>query len=223
MDIQYGNPANFHWLWLVPVAVGIAVAALVTVNRRRKRFATSNLTDRIFPATASWGAMLSTLLVTAALMFMTLAIVDIRWGKVWREVPQKGIEVMFVLDVSRSMLAEDVVVDLFSYMPANFVQRAAPSQGEVEDGGHVWQVGTLEAGASALLDVDYAEGPLDAKMAEQAGPTEQGGLDIQIRSSSSGKLAVTGLKQVSAPTTPCRCCLASELHIHACAQHCAWC
>jgi Ca-activated chloride channel family protein len=39
---------------------------------------------------------------------MVLALVDFRWGKVWRDVPQKGIEVMFVLDVSRSMLAEDV-------------------------------------------------------------------------------------------------------------------
>ena len=38
---------------------------------------------------------------------MVLALVDVRWGKVWRDVPQKGIEVMFVLDVSRSMLADD--------------------------------------------------------------------------------------------------------------------
>ena len=39
---------------------------------------------------------------------MVLALMDIRWGKTWQEVPQKGIEVMFALDVSRSMLAEDV-------------------------------------------------------------------------------------------------------------------
>ena len=38
---------------------------------------------------------------------MVIALIDVRWGKVWREVPQKGIEVMFVLDVSRSMLADD--------------------------------------------------------------------------------------------------------------------
>ena len=38
----------------------------------------------------------------------TLALVDIRWGKTWRDVPQKGIDVVFALDVSRSMLADDV-------------------------------------------------------------------------------------------------------------------
>ena len=42
-----------------------------------------------------------------SLGLLAMALTDIRWGKTWREVPQKGIEVMFVLDVSRSMLAED--------------------------------------------------------------------------------------------------------------------
>ncbi|MDA8563584.1 VWA domain-containing protein, partial [Mariniblastus sp.] len=32
---------------------------------------------------------------------------DIRWGKTTREVPQRGLEVVFALDVSRSMLAQD--------------------------------------------------------------------------------------------------------------------
>jgi Ca-activated chloride channel family protein len=45
---------------------------------------------------------------------LCLAMMDIRWGKTWREVPQKGIEVMFVLDVSRSMLAEDVTPNRLS-------------------------------------------------------------------------------------------------------------
>ena len=37
-----------------------------------------------------------------------VALADVRWGKAWREVPQRGIEVVFALDVSRSMLAADV-------------------------------------------------------------------------------------------------------------------
>ena len=39
---------------------------------------------------------------------LVIGLIDVRWGKTWREVPQKGIEVMFVLDISRTMLAEDV-------------------------------------------------------------------------------------------------------------------
>ena len=61
----------------------------------------------MLPLRGSVGRNLATVLATAALALMVVALVDVRWGKVWREVPQKGIEVMFVLDVSRSMLADD--------------------------------------------------------------------------------------------------------------------
>jgi Ca-activated chloride channel family protein len=43
------------------------------------------------------------------MLLLVVCLIDIRWGQVEREIPQKGIEVMFVLDVSRSMLAEDAV------------------------------------------------------------------------------------------------------------------
>ena len=54
------------------------------------------------------------MLITASMSLLCLALLDIRWGKTWREVPQKGIEVMFVLDVSRSMLAEDTAPNRLS-------------------------------------------------------------------------------------------------------------
>jgi Ca-activated chloride channel family protein len=47
------------------------------------------------------------MLTLGALAFLAIALMDLRWGKTSYEVPQKGIEVMFALDVSRSMLAED--------------------------------------------------------------------------------------------------------------------
>jgi len=84
-----------------------AVFAGIARRRARTRFATSNLLRHILPLRGSVGRNLATVLAIAAMALMVVALVDIRWGKVWREVPQKGIEVMFVLDVSRSMLADD--------------------------------------------------------------------------------------------------------------------
>jgi Ca-activated chloride channel family protein len=57
---------------------------------------------------------ISAILIAASLTLLAGANMDIRWGKTWREVPQKGIEVMFVLDVSRSMLAEDAAPNRLS-------------------------------------------------------------------------------------------------------------
>ncbi|TWU39950.1 von Willebrand factor type A domain protein [Novipirellula aureliae] len=107
MDIQYGNPSAFYLLAIV--AVGIGVTAWGTVARRRAamQFATDRQRRRLLPTERSARRWTSAILVTTSLALLAIALSDIRWGKTWREVPQKGIEVMFVLDVSRSMLAED--------------------------------------------------------------------------------------------------------------------
>lgn len=106
-NIQIGNPTQLQWLWLVAVCLGAVVFAAVAQRRARARYATSNLIRRVLPPAQRFRRTAGTALVTGAMLLMVLALVDIRWGKVWRDVPQKGIEVVFVLDVSRSMLADD--------------------------------------------------------------------------------------------------------------------
>ena len=47
-------------------------------------------------------------LVVAVVLFAALAMAQPRWGFEWREVKHKGVDVMVLLDVSKSMLTEDV-------------------------------------------------------------------------------------------------------------------
>lgn len=107
MDIQIGNPTQLVWLWLPVMALVAVLFAAGARRRARMRFATANLVRRVFPTSGKLRTALCAAFVTTAMGLMVLALLDVRWGKVSREVPQKGIEVMFVLDVSRSMLAED--------------------------------------------------------------------------------------------------------------------
>lgn len=106
-DLQVGNLAQLHWLWLVAAALTACVFAAAARYRAQSEFATANLLARVLPPARKARRAAGTALVTLALALMVFALVDVRWGKVSRDVPQKGIEVMFVLDVSRSMLAED--------------------------------------------------------------------------------------------------------------------
>jgi len=106
-DIRFGNLSQLNWLWLVAICVVVAALASIWRRRARRQFATSNLVRQALPQKQTIRRLVGTLLVTAAMAMLVVALIDVRWGKVWREVPQKGIEVMFVLDVSRSMLAED--------------------------------------------------------------------------------------------------------------------
>lgn len=107
MDIQFGNPGNLYLLVIVVLGLGLTAWAGIARMRAATKFATPTQRRRILPPGNSTQQWLSALLVSASLALMAVALTDIRWGKAWHEVPQKGIEVMFVLDVSRSMLAED--------------------------------------------------------------------------------------------------------------------
>jgi Ca-activated chloride channel family protein len=108
MDIQIGSWSNLNLLSIVAAAVVVMVLAFFARRRAAARFATANLVGRMPAFGMSRRQVLKPLLLITALLALVLALLDVRWGKSWREVPQKGMEVMFVLDVSRSMLAEDV-------------------------------------------------------------------------------------------------------------------
>lgn len=108
-EIQIGNFAAIAWL-ISALVVLIAFAIAATMRRQaRRRFATN---DRIAEVFASVGSTshrwLRGSLLLISIVLLSLGLMDWRWGKTQREVPQKGIEIMFLLDVSRSMLAQDV-------------------------------------------------------------------------------------------------------------------
>jgi Ca-activated chloride channel family protein len=107
MDLQIGNPANLYLLAIVAICLALTGYGIVARRRAAMQFATANLRQRMLPAGTRSRQWLSGLLVAGSLTLLVVSLMDLRWGKTWREVPQKGIEVMFVLDVSRSMLAED--------------------------------------------------------------------------------------------------------------------
>lgn len=107
-ELQIGNVQNLQWMWMVMVVVLLAVLSLFWQRRAARRFASSEMLARILPLGSIYRSAVSLALVIGAMVMLVFCMVDVRWGKVEREVPQRGIEVMFVLDVSRSMMAEDV-------------------------------------------------------------------------------------------------------------------
>lgn len=106
-EIEIGNASHLNWLWLAMFVAALSVFSLLWNRHALLKFATPNLIRSIF-VSRRWQWVSSTLLALATILLLVVCLIDIRWGQVQREVPQKGIEVIFVLDVSRSMLAEDV-------------------------------------------------------------------------------------------------------------------
>ena len=117
-DFQFGHVTMLHGLWLVP---GIVLLMLYASRRRRqalRRFIHDSLLARVQGDSRPDPArrVLKGTLVLGAVTLLVIALARPAWNEVVREVTQRGRDVVFLLDVSRSMLAED--------LPPNRLERA---------------------------------------------------------------------------------------------------
>lgn len=105
---RFENPSAFLWLWCVPAVVGLGVY----LARRHERKIASVLGDRLrpfltsslSPARRKWKWMLEVLV----LIFAVIALARPQMGTSQEEIKSQGIELLLAVDVSSSMLAEDV-------------------------------------------------------------------------------------------------------------------
>jgi len=106
--IQFGNPTALWWLALVPVLTLFLGWAYRARRRALARFAAQPLVDRLTrnvrPVARRWKAVL----LVAGILGIILALAQPRWGFEWRQVKRNGVDVFVLLDVSKSMLTEDV-------------------------------------------------------------------------------------------------------------------
>lgn len=102
---------DLRWLNLLWAALAVALLGAWGVWQRRRAlrlFASLRLLPRLTPG-VSWvrgGVRLA--LVTCALLAIAAAAIGPRWGEREQRVGTRGIDVMILLDVSKSMLARDL-------------------------------------------------------------------------------------------------------------------
>ena len=106
--MRFANPSAFDWLWLIPALILLAgVVEYRGRNVMKKAFGT-----KIAPFLTSSVSLpkrrLKFGLKLLALIFFIIAWAQPQMGKSMQEVKARGIEVMAAVDVSTSMLAEDV-------------------------------------------------------------------------------------------------------------------
>jgi Ca-activated chloride channel family protein len=150
-DARFHHLESLHWLWLV---LGLALLIVYAVRARRiawERFAVRSLWDRLMPQANLGRHVMRGALIVSAAALIVIALLDPRWGVRYETMQRRGIDILFVVDVSRSMLAEDVA--------PNRLDRAKQYiEDVIEDlGGD--RVGLISfAGVSALkcpLTIDY--------------------------------------------------------------------
>ena len=150
--MHFGNPAIlFIAGWLIPALAIFYIFA----ERRRKRtmeaFARKEVLDKVTLFYSGRLHRVSVLLTLAAAAFMIVAIARPQWGFYWKENKRKGIDIVIGIDVSRSMLAEDVKPDRLSFVKDEVKDFVKTLKGD--------RVGLIAFSGSAFLQcpltVDY--------------------------------------------------------------------
>lgn len=105
--MQFGN---FHFLlllWLVPALVFFYVYAGMRRQRRIRIFC-GNLHERLNSSLLRGRRRLKAVLIVLSIVLLVTAISRPRWGYQWEDIKRVGVDIIVGVDVSRSMLAEDI-------------------------------------------------------------------------------------------------------------------
>jgi len=106
--MKFGAAENLFWLWLLLPMCAFFIWAL----RRRKtllsRFSQEEMFSQIAGNYDPKKVKLKLLLITLTVVFVLLALARPQWGYRLEEIKRKGVDILLVVDVSRSMLTQDV-------------------------------------------------------------------------------------------------------------------
>jgi len=106
--LKFAHPEWFYALWAVPL---LALLMFWALRRRRamlEKFASSALLHRLMPGFRAGRWKLKTVLWLIAFCLFVIALADPQIGTRLEEVKREGLDIIVALDLSQSMLAEDV-------------------------------------------------------------------------------------------------------------------
>lgn len=99
------------YLWLLlSILFVVLLFALVLFWRKRtqKKFANSVLLEKLSPNKSNSKAVLKLVVLSLALAALVIALVNPKIGTKMETIKREGVDIVFAVDVSKSMLAEDI-------------------------------------------------------------------------------------------------------------------
>ena len=106
--IQLDEKAYFYLLLVIPVLVVLYMLHGLWKRRAQRRFAEARLLRRLAPDRSYFKPQLKFLLLLGALALLVVGLVNPKMGTKLETVKREGVDIVFAVDVSKSMLAEDI-------------------------------------------------------------------------------------------------------------------
>lgn len=128
--IDFAKPWILALLWVVP----LAAAGLVALRARRMRLSEAwisrDMQDRLLPKDGNWRFILQLTLISLGFLCAFIALARPRFGEINETMTRRGRDLVIVLDVSRSMLARDVMPNRLERAKADLIDLVNTLEGD---------------------------------------------------------------------------------------------
>jgi len=105
---QLEDKTYFIYFIAIAVLIFAFVMVLIWKKRKQKQFADANLLDKLSPERSTFKSILKILFIGLGLSFLIIALVNPKMGTKLKTIKREGVDIVFALDVSKSMLAQDI-------------------------------------------------------------------------------------------------------------------
>ncbi|MBS9766118.1 MAG: VWA domain-containing protein [Flavobacteriaceae bacterium] len=102
------EPKYFILFVIIPIIALLFLWSIFWKKRTQKKFADSELLQRLAPTTSMFKSILKFGFLVIGLSFLIIGLTNPKIGTKLETVKRQGIDIVFALDVSKSMLAEDI-------------------------------------------------------------------------------------------------------------------
>lgn len=106
--MRFGEPMYFHFFWLMIPLVLFLMSGFKKKRALIQNFCGPLMAQRLVPDAVWKNQKRRSTFLLLALFFGLLSLTQPRWGYQWEEIRSEGVDIIVALDVSNSMLAQDV-------------------------------------------------------------------------------------------------------------------
>lgn len=188
----FAEPKYLFLILLIPVFFVIQAVVLKLRKRKIRKFGDEELVEQLMPSYSRAKVWLRMSLFSLAFLFFSLGMARPQMGAVLKEHTARGAEVMIVLDVSNSMLAED-------YSP-NRLERAKLAISRVVDKLRDDRIGLVVFAGNSFVQLPITTDYVSAKMFLNSISTGS----VPIQGTAMGEAISTALRSFSAQSDKSR-------------------
>ena len=106
--MRFGDPGFFHLIWSMVPLIFFMIWGVKKKHQLTQKFCGTPLLSKLVQPGVIKRQQSKNIFIILAILFLFLALTRPRWGYQWEDLHQRGVDVIVALDVSTSMLAEDI-------------------------------------------------------------------------------------------------------------------